>query len=111
LQSALNYIHESLWQIETIAEISQKVGISIPYLFHLFKSILHTSPHQYIMQQKILEAERLIQKGVPATQIAKDCGFQSYSAFYKQYKKILGHNPTRSSYFTLSPINKSSPFD
>ena len=111
LQNALNYIHENLWQVENISEISKRIGISSPYLFQLFKSVLHTSPHQYIIQQRILEAERLVQKGVPPTQIAKDCGFQSYSAFYKQYKKILGHNPTAASHYTLSPINNSSPLD
>jgi AraC-like DNA-binding protein len=64
-------------------------------LFRLFKKELGISPHRYITERRLIEANKLISEGYPATAAASSSGFSDYSAFYKAYFKKFGVPPSR----------------
>ncbi len=64
-------------------------------LFQLFKKELGISPHKYITERRLIEANKLISEGCPAVASASLSGFSDYSAFYKAYIKKFGVPPSR----------------
>lgn len=94
LTAIIKYINENLGSIGSVADIAQNNFISEPYLFHLFKKHLNTTPKNYIMQKKMLQAERLIKNGEKLKNVCQKVGYTDYSVFFKAYKKYFGKNPS-----------------
>ena len=57
------------------------------YLSHVFKNDLHISIHKYVLEKRLILANKKIRQSVNPTVAASECGFADYSAFYRQYKK------------------------
>ena len=93
--SAISYINENLSNDISISEIAKFVNISNSSLSHLFKKEMNISIHQYIIKKRLIVAHNKINSGVYSTTAAVECGFNDYSGFYKQYKKIFGYPPSR----------------
>lgn len=108
ISQALEYIQTNLFTIESITEISQQLFITETYLFKLFKSQLKLSPHKYIIEKRLLKAEKLIRSGSKPTEVYSACGFKNYSTFYKRYVEFFGFSPSDTN---QNYILKSSPFD
>lgn len=68
--------------------------ISESALFRLFKNELGISPHKYIAERRLIEANKLISEGKPMALAAILSGFSDYSAFYKAYVKKFGTPPS-----------------
>jgi AraC-like DNA-binding protein len=47
----------------------------------------------YIGKKRILYAETLLAEGMTPTEVAKECGYDTYTTFYRQYKKHTGRAP------------------
>lgn len=95
LSSALSYINENLFTIKSIDEVVKKLYVTPSYLFKLFKKELRTSPKKYLVDKRILYAQNLILLGERPTDVSIKCGFEDYTAFYRQYKKHFGISPSQ----------------
>ena len=95
LSNALNYINNHLDSLQSVSELAQNVFVSEPYLFHLFKKHLNTTPKMYIMQKKMLQAERSILEGERLKTVSEKVGYSDYSVFFKSYKKYFGRPPSK----------------
>ena len=104
LISVLNYIDEHLFEIKHVTEINQAHYISYPYLFKLFKNQFNTTPKKYLMEKRLIEAQRMIAKGALPTHIYDLCGFENYSAFYRSYQSYFEYTPSQ---FKTSKVLKS----
>lgn len=94
IQETLNYIHQNLSSPLRLDEISNQIGINKCYLCHLFCKEVKTNFSQYVIQQRILLATRLLKNTtLPMTEIATLCGFQTISYFNNSYKKATGITP------------------
>lgn len=94
IQQALKYIHKNLSSPLRLDEISNQIGINKCYLCHLFCKEVKTSFSQYVLQQRIHLATRLLKNtSVPMDEIATLCGFQTVSYFNTSYKKVTGITP------------------
>lgn len=93
LEGILQYIDSHPTEQLTAESLSSKFYMSGSWIVHTFKKNLGISLMQYIQKKRILYAEALIQSGIPPTEAAKLCNYDSYSTFYRQYKKILGVSP------------------
>ncbi len=93
LEGILHYIDEHPGEPLTAEILSAKFYMSTSWIVHTFKKSLGISLMQYVGKKRILYAEEQIRLGKPPTEVAKLCHFESYSTFYRQYKKILGHAP------------------
>lgn len=91
---SIEYINSHLCDTITVEDIAKTVGISISALAHVFKKDMDIPIYKFILEKKLLLANKKILSGFPATVAANECGFKDYSGFYRQYKKMYGHAPS-----------------
>lgn len=97
LASVLNYINENLFTIKHITDINSALFISYSYLIKLFKNQFNTSPKKYIMEKRLIEAQKLISQGEKPSVVYEKCGFESYNVFYRGYTSYFGYAPSKQS--------------
>lgn len=90
---AIHYIHVHLHERLKIEDIASNIGLSRDYLSYLFKKEVGISIHQYILDRKLAEANRLISLGKPINQVSYTLSFSSESHFITCYKKKYGVTP------------------
>ena len=93
LAEMLRYIDENPTEQITSETLSARFFVSRSWIVHTFKQILGINLMQYVCKKRILYAESLIKSGLAPTEVAKLCNYDSYTTFYRQYKKFTGHSP------------------
>jgi AraC family transcriptional regulator len=94
LQQAIEYIHAHLDRDLSLVEIADVINISPTYFASLFKREIGTSPHQYVIQQRVERAkEMLLKTDLAIADIALQVGFSSQSHLTQQFKRITGMTP------------------
>ena len=94
----VEYIEKNIDKPLNITVLAKELYMSESHLAHIFKKDLHISVHKYILEKRLVLANRKIKSSINPTQAALECGFQDYSGFYKQYKKMFGTSPSKSKY-------------
>lgn len=93
LAEILAYIDAHPTVAHTADSLAATFFVSTSYLVHTFRRELGITPRQYIEKKRILFAEARIRAGERPTDVAALCGYDSYSTFWRQYKRVLGHPP------------------
>ncbi len=89
----------------TMEEIAKKSFISTVYFRKLFKKHYGISPIKYIINLRIEYAVNLMQTGYYSLyEVAKLCGYNDYSYFSSEFKKIKGVSPSDFHYYFNSQI-------
>lgn len=98
-------ISGQLYQKISVEQLAQDQNVSRSHLSHQFKKETGKTLTDYIAQQKIDEAIRLLQTTeLSLAQIAYQLAFSSQSYFHATFKKITGINPGKyPRYFNLDP--------
>ncbi|MBR2465364.1 MAG: AraC family transcriptional regulator [Clostridia bacterium] len=94
ISKALKYTNDNLFTVEGIAEIAEHLFVSESYLFRLFKKELHQTPRKYIMEKRLLIAQKMIASGEKAQVVCESLGFRDYTTFYRNYTSFFGHSPS-----------------
>ena len=94
ISEALKYINENLFTVDSIDEIAKHLFVSESYLFRLFKSELRQTPKKYIMDKRLLIAQKMISEGEKPVTVCETCGFGDYTTFYRNYTAFFGHSPS-----------------
>lgn len=84
----IDYIRKNLHRNLTIKELSDKIYMSESNFHRVFKNELNTSPIDFINNERIKLATRLLQ--IPNKKIKEvylECGFNSLSYFIRSFKK------------------------
>jgi len=95
ISSILDYINENLGKDLSIEHIASRFFMSKYYLMHKFKNQTGYSLYNYILQKRLIAANELIKKGVPAMETSIECGFGDYSSFVRAFKKMFGSSPKK----------------
>lgn len=90
---AMKYINDNLSNRLTVAEISQKVNVSINTLERHFMRVLNVSPVAYIRKKRLSNAVKLLSEGRTVTEASEKSGFSDYSGFIALFKKTYGRTP------------------
>lgn len=78
-----------------VSEICEKLGVSEPYLFRLFKTAFKKSPKRYISDLRISQGKMLLSEtDMPVTDIGRAVGYEDVLAFSKFFSKATGMSPT-----------------
>lgn len=94
VRGAARSINGNLYQKITVQQLAQELHVSSSHLSHQFKRETGITLTDYIAQQKIGEAIRLMQTtDLPLAQIAYQLSFSSQSYFHTTFKRITGINP------------------
>ncbi|MBD2054749.1 helix-turn-helix transcriptional regulator [Oculatella sp. FACHB-28] len=94
LNRVLEYINAHLVQDIQLADLAQAANLSQCYFASCFKQSLGIAPWQYVVEQRIERAKKLLkQSNDLITDIALQCGFNSQSHFTQQFRKHTGVTP------------------
>lgn len=91
--AVIDYLNEHLTEDLTIDSIADAFYLSRFHLMHSFKEETGYTIGNYLTAKRLLLARDLIQKGEAITNVCYECGFHSYSAFSRAYKKSFGYSP------------------
>jgi AraC family transcriptional regulator len=95
-QQAIDYIHAHLTEDLSLAAIAISVGLSQFHLARMFKQTMGISLWQYVVQQRIDLAKRILtQLNLSIVEVSNHLGFSSQAQFTNFFRKHTGINPTQ----------------
>ncbi|BDI34405.1 AraC family transcriptional regulator [Capsulimonas corticalis] len=96
LRRAVDFIHDHLGESLDLDSIAESAGLSSYHFSRCFKHAMGISPHQYVIQQRVEHAKRLIRSNdLPIGDIAYQVGFGSQSHLNYHFRRLVGVNPTQ----------------
>ena len=97
LKRVLDFIGDNLAEELNLQQLSDIAGMSPHYFSELFKQSTGSSPHQYVLSQRIGRAkEKLSGSGRRnVTEVGLEVGFQNPSHFARIFHKFVGISPSR----------------
>ena len=94
IESVVAYILANLSSRITLDSLSEHFFVNKYYLLREFKKHVGYTIHQYIQEQRLNQAKRLIHSGeLPLTEICYACGVSDYSSFFRLFKRRYGVPP------------------
>lgn len=94
LSRALEVIHASLEQSLRLETVAAELGLNVHYFSRLFRQSMGVPPYQYVLQQRIEKAKRLLKDpDLSIAEIAMDCGFANPSHLARHFRKLVGLSP------------------
>lgn len=94
ISAILQYIHAHYAEALTVERIAAETHLSKYYLCHLFHAHTGITVMQYLNEQRLISARRLLtQTSRPIAEIAQDCGFGSSSHFCTVFRAREGISP------------------
>ena len=94
LTRVLDYINENLFRIQSIDQVARELFLSPSHLYAHFRKTLRKSPKNYILEKRLLAAQRKIRNGEKPTDVCWECGFREYSTFYRNFVSYFGYSPS-----------------
>lgn len=93
-RAVLDDVSRHLYETLTVADISHRQNMSPTYVSRVFEKDMNLKLKQYILQQKVKEAQwLLIAKELPISDISTQLGFSSQSHFQTAFKNVAGISP------------------
>lgn len=95
INQAIQYIQYNFRSAITLSDIARLVHLSNNYFGELFRTHLGMTFHEYLRQQRLTYASRLLMDTeLSISEIARESGFQSLSYFTEIFKAAYGSTPT-----------------
>ncbi len=96
LQRVFAYIRENLANEVSVAELAKTMGMSQYYFSKLFKMSTGTTPHQYVMRQRVERAQELLRDSrTTLLDVTTQVGFETQSHFTSVFRHLVGVTPKR----------------
>ena len=97
LKQALEYIHAHLNENIKIVDIAEMLNMSQFYFSRLFRQSTGVSPYQYVIQQRVKKAQKLLkqQRELSIADIALECGFNHQSHLAKYFRQFTKTTPKK----------------
>ena len=93
VQEIAAYLENHCAEHITLEKLEKKFYVSRYQLSRDFVRIVGCPPHRYLMQKRLVNAQRLLAEGIPPQQAARQCGFEDYSNFYRKFRAVCGTGP------------------
>ena len=95
IKAAIAYIHKHLSEPITLTSVSEAVSINSAYLSDLFKKEVNMNFNQYITEQRMKSAKKLLKNtDLSIQEISERCGYKSVAYFSNSFKKCSGIKPS-----------------
>jgi AraC-like DNA-binding protein len=94
IDSARRQLTEQYARPHRLTALAQSVGMS-PFQFaRVFRGLVGSSPHQYLLRVRYRAALHMLLQGASVTDACLDCGFPNLSLFTRQFKVRFGQSPS-----------------
>ena len=95
LQRVKDYVQAHLSHDLSLEALAQQTGFSPYHFTRLFRQTTGDSPHQFVLRQRIEQAQRLLEEpDMPLAQVALATGFAHQSHLTQHFKRQLGLTPS-----------------
>lgn len=79
-----------------LSALADECGLSVSHFARSFRRTFATSPHRYLILQRIAKAKELLTTtNMSQIEVALDSGFSDQAAFSRTFKAIVGVSPTK----------------
>lgn len=89
-----SYIDEHIKEKLTLDELAEHVHMSKYYFLRKFKEYTGMTVHEYINNKRLIKARELIKENHPLFVVWQESGFNDYSTFLRNFKKVFGVSPS-----------------
>ena len=77
-----------------LSALADECGLSVSHFARSFRQTFKTSPHQYLILQRIAKAKELLTTtGLSLLEVALESGFSDQAAFSRTFKAFVGASP------------------
>lgn len=113
VQKAIDFIERNLLEPVELSRIAEEALLSQAQLYRVFYALTGHPVKDYVRKRKMSKAaDQLKHTDRTVTDIAEECGFESYHSFAKAFKKLVGLTPSdyriSPAYFSFEPIQLRS---
>jgi AraC-like DNA-binding protein len=92
---SMRFIREHHPEKLSVPALARSAAMSPSHFAHRFRAIARTSPMRYLREVRLDRARAmLVEKGVRASQVALDVGFESPAHFAREFKRRFGVPPS-----------------
>lgn len=96
LHQARDHMHDRLAHPLVLAEVAAQAGLSAHHFHRLFRQRFGTTPHRYLVQQRLERAADLLRSTTwPVVEVAAQVGFDSRTSFTSRFRRHFGAPPGR----------------
>lgn len=97
LLRCIQYIDSHYKETISLTDLAKQFGLSRASFCAVFPQFAGVSPHKYIAQKRIQEAQMLIRShpARPLHQIGIEVGYEDPSTFYRNFLRFAGMSPAR----------------
>lgn len=89
----VGYIETHLSQDITLDDLAGYTNYSVAHISRVFKEMTNDTLVGYINEKRLQKAKSLLRETMPIKEIADEVGFNTYSYFYKAFKRKTGMSP------------------
>lgn len=94
IKQTVNYINDNINNRIELHEVAALTNWQVTHFIRIFTKHMKITPYQYILKRKIEKAKALLEEtAIPASDIAFELGFESYSNFCSAFKKMTSYTP------------------
>ncbi len=95
LRAVLDHVEDNIAGDLSVARLAAVAGLSPGHFLRAFRTSVGQAPHQYVLGQRLRQAERLIATGaMPLDAVAAAAGFCSNSHLTATMKRLRGCTPS-----------------
>lgn len=98
LRQTIDYIQAHLDTDLSLEVMAKQIDLSRYYFASQFKQAMGIPPHQYVNQQRIKKAKRLLRQNknnISLAEIALECGFSNQSHLNRLFRQYVGTTPKK----------------
>jgi AraC-like DNA-binding protein len=89
----LERIEQDLDHPLTLADLAAEAGLGVRQFCRAFRASTGASPHQYVLERRIVRAQKLIAAGGMLAEVALQCGFADQSQLTRSFSRRVGLTP------------------
>lgn len=94
LERALLLVNEHITgDFPGIKQLAEACNLSPRTFINRFKSVFHTSPHNYYKKAKMEYACTELKRGIPVKSVAHRAGYKNTTSFCRAFKQVYGKSP------------------
>ncbi|MDR2092995.1 MAG: AraC family transcriptional regulator [Azoarcus sp.] len=86
-------LEERPGEIFSTDQLAKNALVCKDQLIRRFRKEIGLTPHKFLLQNRVRMAQRLIEQGMPITEVAQAAGFYDQSHFDKRFCHFMGISP------------------